>query len=78
MDDGDPTALGVQFLGPMLKQGLPALEFAKQAVIRGMQTTLEEGLRIERDLSTLAYQTADAKEGMQAFLGKRPAQFKDQ
>jgi len=77
VDEGDPTALGVQFLGPILKQGLAALEFAKQAVTRGMQTTLDEGLRIERDLSTLAYQTADAKEGMQAFLDKRPAQFKD-
>jgi len=77
-DEGDPVALGVQFLGPMLKHGLPALEFAKQAVTRGMQTTLNEGLRIERDLSTLAYQTADAKEGMSAFLEKRPAQFKDQ
>lgn len=78
VEEGDPVALGVQFLGPMLKHGLASLDFARQAVSRGMQTSLEAGLLIERDLSTLAYQTMDAKEGMQAFMEKRPAVFKDQ
>lgn len=76
--DGDPVSIGRDFLAPFLKQGLAALDFARQAVTRGMQTSLEQGLRLERDLSTLAYQTADAKEGMKAFIEKRPAQFKDQ
>jgi enoyl-CoA hydratase len=78
VEEGDPVALGVQFLGPMLKNGLVALDLARQAVARGMQTTLQEGLKIECDLSTLAYQTKDAKEGMQAFMQKRPSQFKDE
>ena len=34
-------------------------------------------LKIERDLSTLIFQTADANEGMTAFVEKRPAIFKD-
>jgi enoyl-CoA hydratase len=51
---------------------------AKQAILRGMQTTLAEGLRIERDCSTLAFRSADATEGMTAFLEKRPPVFKDQ
>ncbi len=75
---GDPVEIGKEFLAPFLKQSLVAMEFARQAITRGMQTSLDEGLRIERDLSTLAYQTADAKEGMQAFVEKRPAIFKDQ
>jgi enoyl-CoA hydratase len=75
---GDPVEIGKEFLAPFLKQSLAAMEFARQAITRGMHTSLEEGLRIERDLSTLAYQTADAKEGMQAFVEKRPAIFKDQ
>ncbi len=75
--DGNPVTLGQDFLAPYLRHSLAALDFARQAVMRGMSTTLDEGLRIERDLSTLAYQTADAKEGMQAFIEKRPAQFND-
>lgn len=68
---------GAEFLKPILQQGQLATYLARQAVQRGMQTTLGEGLQIERDLSTLAYQTSDAAEGMQAFTEKRKPQFKD-
>jgi enoyl-CoA hydratase len=50
---------------------------ARQAISRGIQTTLSEGLKIERDLSTLIVQTQDAHEGMTAFVEKRQAVFKD-
>jgi enoyl-CoA hydratase len=69
--------VGAEFLAPYLKHGLLALEMARQAISRGVQTTLAEGLKIERDLSTLIFQTADANEGMTAFVEKRPAVFKD-
>ena len=51
--------------------------FARLAVQRSGHTTLPEGLRAEADLSTLAYQTKDAAEGMQAFVEKRSARFED-
>jgi enoyl-CoA hydratase len=38
---------------------------------------LHEGLQIEADLSTLAFQTQDAIEGMTAFIEKRKAVFRD-
>lgn len=57
---------------------LRALQFAREAVLRAADLPLYEGLRLEADLSTLAYRTADAEEGMQAFVEKRPAVFKDQ
>ncbi|WP_281783306.1 enoyl-CoA hydratase/isomerase family protein [Sinimarinibacterium flocculans] len=57
--------------------GLLAQRFAREAVQRAATTTLENGLRIEADLSTLAYRTADAEEGMRAFIEKRKPQFRD-
>jgi len=77
VEDGQPYTLGVEFLTPYLKHGLLALDMARQAISRGVQTTLSEGLKIERDLSTLSFQTKDAHEGMTAFVEKRQAVFKD-
>jgi len=58
--------------------GLRALQFAREAVQRALDVPLHEGLRVEADLSTLAYRTADAEEGMQAFVEKRKARFRDE
>lgn len=58
--------------------GLRALQFAREAVQRALDVPLQEGLRIEADLSTLAYRTRDAEEGMQAFVEKRKADFRDE
>lgn len=57
---------------------LLTLHLARSAVQRAASTSLEEGLRIEQDLSTLAYQTQDAVEGMVAFVEKRKPVFRDQ
>jgi enoyl-CoA hydratase len=58
--------------------GLRALQFAREAVQRALDVPLHEGLRVEADLSTLAYRTRDAEEGMQAFVEKRKAEFRDE
>ena len=63
---------------PLLRHGLRALQFAREAVQRAADVPLQEGLRVEADLSTLAYQTRDAEEGMQAFVEKRKAEFRDE
>lgn len=54
-----------------------ALTLAREAIVRGMQTTLAEGLAIEADLSTVAYRTGDAGEGIAAFVEKRKPNFTD-
>ena len=77
VEGDDPYKIGHEFLTPYLKHGLLALDMARQAITRGVQTTLEQGLKIERDLSTLIFQTDDAHEGMTAFVEKRPAIFQD-
>ncbi|MFZ5648246.1 MAG: enoyl-CoA hydratase/isomerase family protein [Bacillota bacterium] len=52
-----------------------ALNFIKQAVDKGVQTTLEEGLRLERELFDSVFQTADCREGVNAFIEKRDPRF---
>jgi enoyl-CoA hydratase len=75
--EGDPLAGGIAFAREFSGYSLPALAFAREAVQRALDTPVHEGLRIEADLSTLAFQTQDAVEGMAAFMGKRKPAFKD-
>ena len=56
---------------------LPALMMAKEAVNRAFETTLAEGVRFERRAFQSLFATADQKEGMAAFVAKRPPQFKN-
>ncbi len=58
--------------------GLRALQLAREAILRAQDLPLNEGLRMEADLSTLAYRTRDAEEGMQAFAEKRKPVFRDE
>jgi len=53
-----------------------ALRYIQQAVNRGMSTSLPEGLRIEADLFAKIFQTADVREGVDAFINKRLPTFK--
>jgi enoyl-CoA hydratase len=56
--------------------GIAAL-MVKESVNRAYETTLAEGLRFERRLFHAAFGTADKKEGMSAFVEKRPPAFKN-
>ena len=53
-----------------------AARLAKQAVIVAEETALSAGLESERRLFELAMATEDRLEGMQAFLDRRPPEFK--
>lgn len=75
--DGDPLAAGTAFAREFTGFSLRTLEFARAAVTRAAHLPLGEGLKTEAELSTLAYQTADAEEGMAAFLDKRKPDFRD-
>jgi enoyl-CoA hydratase len=52
-----------------------AVMAAKEAVNRAFEGTLSDGVMFERRLFHSMFGTADQKEGMDAFLGKRPAAF---
>ena len=53
-----------------------AVRLASQALRHGVETTLSEGLEIERRNFVQLFDTYDQKEGMAAFLEKRPPVFK--
>jgi enoyl-CoA hydratase len=75
--EGDPVAAGLAYAREFSRHSLPVLDCARSAVRRALDTPLAEGLKIEADQSGIAYQTADAAEGMAAFIEKRKAQFED-
>jgi len=55
----------------------PIAMMAKEAVNAAYETTLHQGLVFERRLFHSMFATADQKEGMAAFVEKRPAEFKN-
>jgi enoyl-CoA hydratase len=55
---------------------LPIAMMTKESVNRAFETTLAEGIRFERRVFHAMFATEDQKEGMAAFVEKRPAAFK--
>ena len=56
---------------------LPSVLAAKEAVNRAFETSLAEGVRFERRVFHSLFATADQKEGMAAFIAKRPPKFEN-
>jgi enoyl-CoA hydratase/carnithine racemase len=62
--------------GALLSRGPVAARLVKEAVLKGYDMTLEQGIRLEEDLYALLQTTADRAEGVRAFLEKRKPLFK--
>ena len=56
---------------------LPVVMMVKESVNRAFETTLSEGVQYERGMFYSTFASEDQKEGMKAFLEKRPPQFKN-
>ena len=76
--EGDVLAAAMDFTKEFSSYSLIALGLAREAVTRALDVPVHEGLKIEADLSTLAFGSKDAEEGMAAFSEKRQAKFKDE
>jgi enoyl-CoA hydratase len=70
MDEAIATAESIASLS------LPATMVAKEAVNRAFETTLSEGVRFERRTFHATFAFDDRREGMAAFVDKRPAAWK--
>ena len=62
----------------MTKHGPIAMRYLKEAVLSGLDGTLEQGLRLEADLSFLLQSTDDRREGIESFLQRRPPTYRGQ
>ena len=70
LDEAKRLAREIAAKGPV------AQRLAKEAVNRSFETTLEAGLDYERKALYLAFASADAREGLAAFLEKRAPEFR--
>ncbi len=55
----------------------PVLAMAKMAINNGLNTDINSGLDMEAKCDALCFATEDRKEGMDAFIEKRKANFKN-
>ena len=67
--EADKLLRGILSMGPL------AVRLSMEAVDQGLEMTLEEGLLLEANHFGLLAATQDMKEGLTAFLEKRPAKF---
>ncbi|QTA80109.1 Enoyl-CoA hydratase/isomerase [Desulfonema limicola] len=74
MDELMPAAK--EIAGKIASKSQAALKLAKQAINKGMQTSLEDGLDYEREMYSLSLTLEDKAEGVAAFLEKRKPEFK--
>lgn len=65
-----------KILGTIAGKGPVAIKLTIEAVNRGLEMSLAEGLNLEANLFGLLFSTADMKEGTAAFLEKRKPEFK--
>jgi enoyl-CoA hydratase/carnithine racemase len=60
----------------MALQAPLSLRYAKEAISKGMEMNISQGLRLEADLYFLLHTTSDRREGIEAFRDKRKPTFK--
>jgi len=73
---GEHLTEAIKLAKTVASQAPIAVRLAKEAVQAAFETSLEEGLDIERKNFFLLFSTEDMREGMRAFIEKRKPQFK--
>ena len=71
--DADVERYAAAFLPP--SRAAKAVGLIKRAVVSGLEASFAEGLAIERELQQRLFESEDAKEGLAAYVEKRPPKF---
>ena len=74
LDQLMPTAK--QWAETICSKGPVGVRASKEAMIRGYDLPLNEGLKLERELAQSVRMSEDFAEGTRAFVEKRPPQYK--
>jgi len=72
LDEAKKMASAIASRGPF------AVRMAKRAINEGLEAPLSSALEFEKKVFALCFSTADLREGMDAFKGKRPAKFRNE
>lgn len=72
----DVVAEADRIASRIAERGPLAVQYAKEAISRGLDMPLEQALRYETDLTVILQTTEDRAEGVKAFLEKRAPKFK--
>ena len=75
--DADLLAAARATAERMLDKSPSAIALAKEAIENGLEMEFVRASRYEADLFALCFTTDDCREGIRAFLEKRPAKFRD-
>ena len=76
VDDDQVMAEAQSLAARLAKQPTKALSLIRRALDASIDNTLDAQLDLERDLQVIASKTDDFREGVRAFIEKRPAEFK--
>ncbi|MCC6314165.1 MAG: enoyl-CoA hydratase/isomerase family protein [Thermomicrobiales bacterium] len=74
--DGELPSAAHALADRILKRAPLAVQMAKQLVNDGLEASLPTAITLEMGMTATLYPTADAQEGIAAFIEKRPAQFR--
>ncbi|MBI2875164.1 MAG: enoyl-CoA hydratase/isomerase family protein [Firmicutes bacterium] len=77
VEEGTVLEAALKLASTIASRGPVAVRAAKEAIDRGLEVTLAEGLALEAALFGRTCSTEDKNEGVAAFLEKRPPRFQD-
>ena len=67
-----------QIVQQMAEAGPVAARYVKEAIVKGLDLTLSQGLGLEADLNVILQSTTDRAEGIRSFIEKRSPRFTGQ
>jgi len=72
----DPIAESVELASKIAKNSPLAIKYAIQSITSGLNANYFDSFDIENNLFSILFDSFDSKEGIKAFLGKRPPKFR--